>query len=109
MRDKLQQMMKTGRACHDVQEFLSFFANRSRLRILCCLCMEERSVADLAEATELRQSLVSQNLKSLRLAGMVERRREGNRSIYSVSNPLVFETMEFLSDLAPRLVEDDHG
>lgn len=105
MRDKLQKMMETGQACHDVQEFLSFFANRSRLRILCCLCMEECSVAELTEATGLRQSLVSQNLRSLRLAGMVERRREGNRSIYSVSNPLVLETMDFLSDLAPRLLE----
>ena len=46
--------------------------NGSRLRLLLLLVDEERSVSALAEAAGLSQPLVSQHLKALRGAGLVD-------------------------------------
>jgi DNA-binding transcriptional ArsR family regulator len=70
------------------EELLRALANRHRLSILCRLVDGERSVGDLAEFLELRDSTVSQHLALLRKDGLVSTRRDGQTIWYAlVSGP----------------------
>ena len=64
---------------------LGAMANEKRLMILCQLVSEERSVNELAEALELRQSTVSQHLALLRKDGLVVCRRDAQSQLYSLT------------------------
>jgi ubiquinone/menaquinone biosynthesis C-methylase UbiE len=60
-------------------------ADPTRLRVLALLNEEELSVAELQEILHLGQSRISTHLSVLRSAGLVQPRREGKRTYYSLS------------------------
>jgi ArsR family transcriptional regulator len=62
-----------------------------RLRLLQVLEDGEKSVADLVDATGASQANVSKHLQVMLRAGVVERRREGLFSYYSVRDARVFQ------------------
>ena len=62
-----------------------------RLRLLHTLRDGEKWVADLVEATGASQANVSKHLQLLLKAGVVERRREGLFSYYSIRDNRVFQ------------------
>ncbi len=69
---------------------LRILAEENRLRILCLLLQGERCVAELCEALDLPQNLVSHHLGVLREAGLVTARRDPEDSrwvYYSVNTP----------------------
>ncbi len=70
-------------------EVLKALANPARLRIVSILAGGERTVSELCELSGLKQSLVSQQLKILRLSGIVEGRREMPHMFYRLSEPNV--------------------
>ena len=57
-------------------------AEPNRRRVLRLVARREHTVGELVTTLDLRQSAVSQHLKVLRDAGLVEARAEGNRRIY---------------------------
>lgn len=61
-------------------------ADSTRLRIVWALLHGEHSVNELADHVGARPPAVSQHLSKLRLAGLVEVRRDGNRLFYSLLN-----------------------
>jgi DNA-binding transcriptional ArsR family regulator len=61
-----------------------------RIRLLEALREGEASVRDLQEATGASQQNISQHLGVLLRAGIVGRRKDGNFSIYSITDPVVF-------------------
>ena len=63
-------------------EILKSLANPARLRLVNILVGGERTVSQLCELSGLKQSLVSQQLKNLRLNDIVERRKEVSRAYY---------------------------
>ena len=63
----------------------------SRLQILQILQDGPLSVGELVERSDLKQANVSKQLGILLSAGIIARRQEGNRAIYSIQLPLVFE------------------
>ena len=65
---------------------LKALANRHRLIIICQLIEKERSVGELAELLELRDSTVSQHLALLRRDGLVTARRDGQTIWYSIGS-----------------------
>lgn len=73
-------------AADEASELLKALANRHRLMILCQLIGQERSVGQLAELIEARDSTVSQHLALLRKDGLVTTRREGQVIWYSISS-----------------------
>jgi|HubBroStandDraft_1064217.scaffolds.fasta_scaffold1004305_1 DNA-binding transcriptional ArsR family regulator len=83
-----------------VADLFSSLSESSRLRILQALQQKSMSVSELVEHTTLKQANVSKQLGILQAAGVVSRRQEGNRAIYSIAMPLVFE----LCDLVCRRV-----
>jgi rhodanese-related sulfurtransferase/predicted transcriptional regulator len=61
------------------------FASPVRLELLDLLAQAPRSVEDLARASGQSTANASQHLQALYAAGLVERKREGNRVHYSVA------------------------
>jgi rhodanese-related sulfurtransferase/DNA-binding transcriptional ArsR family regulator len=62
-------------------------ASASRLELLDLLAQAPRHVEALAEETEMSIANVSQHLKVLRAAHLVEADREGNRIVYCLAGP----------------------
>jgi len=68
----------------EASNLLSSMSNEKRLMILCQLIDGERTVNDLAEQLNVRQSTVSQHLALLRKDGLVSSRREAQAQYYSL-------------------------
>ena len=62
-----------------------------RIRLLDRLRDGEASVGELQEALGASQQNVSKHLAILHSAGMVSRTKHGNRTVYAISDPSVFE------------------
>ena len=62
-----------------------------RIRLLDRLRDGEASVGELQEALGASQQNVSKHLAILHSAGMVSRTKHGNRTVYAISDPGVFE------------------
>jgi DNA-binding transcriptional ArsR family regulator len=60
----------------------SLLAEPSRVRMLWALRDAERDVTSLAEVAGCRPATASQHLSKLRLAGLVQSRRDGRRILY---------------------------
>ena len=78
-------------------EILKALANPARLRIVNLLTTGERTVSELCELSGLKQSLVSQQLKILRLNNIVQFRKEVPRSYYSLKDQNVVKMLRCLS------------
>lgn len=77
-------------------------ADPTRLRIIWALLHGEHSVNELADHVGARPPAVSQHLSKLRLARLVQVRRDGNRLFYALEN----EHVERLAQEA--LLHADH-
>jgi ArsR family transcriptional regulator, virulence genes transcriptional regulator len=73
-------------AADQASELLKALANRHRLLIICQLIDGERSVGELAEFLNLRDSTVSQHLALLRKDGLVSARRDAQTIYYSITS-----------------------
>ncbi len=74
----------------DSWELLKLLADATRMRILSLLAKEELSVAELQEILDMGQSRISSHLSLLRKGELVQDRREGKKTFYTL-NP-VFES-----------------
>ncbi len=102
--DQFASQMSDPQECALMRDFIAHFANPVRLKLLCRLVRGGRlCVNELVEETGEKQSTVSQQLKQLQMARMVHREREGNRVYYSVSSPVVRETMRFFASISSRM------
>ena len=61
-----------------LSEFYKIFSDTTRLRILDLLIKGEMRVNDIACMLNLSQSLVSHQLKTLRISNFVKTKRKGN-------------------------------
>ncbi len=88
-------------------ELFSALATPLRLRILGAICAQGKSVKAIVEAVESTQPNVSQHLRLLYRAGIVAKRRIGNRMVYRVQSEEVLELCHrvcsrIASELDPR-------
>jgi len=60
--------------------------DESRMKILWLLMDKELCVSELAEKFRITPSAASHQLKELRLAGLLKRRKDGKRTYYTISN-----------------------
>jgi len=79
-----------------VADLFSTLSEPSRLRILQILQHSPASVGEIVEQTAFKQANVSKQLGILQSAGVISRRQDGNRAIYSIEMPLVFELCELV-------------
>lgn len=67
-------------------EVFRMLSDGTRLRLLWCLADDELSVGELAVAVQKAPPAVSQHLAKLRLARLVQTRRDGNTIYYRLEN-----------------------
>ena len=82
--------------CQAIMHILSLVSNKTRFQILCALHEDDFCVNELVEIVGGKMSNVSQQLKSLSLAGIASRRREDQRIIYSLSDERVRNLLTYL-------------
>ncbi|HEX4176529.1 MAG TPA: metalloregulator ArsR/SmtB family transcription factor [Acidimicrobiales bacterium] len=75
-------------------EMLKLLGDETRLRVICALLEGEHSVNELAEVVGAQPAAVSQHLAKLRLARLVQSRREGTRIFYVVDDTHVRRLVE---------------
>ena len=80
-------------------ELMKMLASEARLRILCRLVEGERSVGELAQACGVAQPTMSQQLKRLKDAGLVEGRREAQTVYYRLVGNEAAAVLETLHTL----------
>ena len=80
-------MDETNQVFEQVAHYFGLLADPTRLRILSCLCAEERPVHEVVEKIGLTQANISRHLNILYRAGVVGRRREGSSVLYKVVDP----------------------
>jgi DNA-binding transcriptional ArsR family regulator len=78
---------ETLQVFEQVAHYFGLLADPTRLRILSCLCAEERPVHEVVEKIGLTQANISRHLNILFRAGVVDRRREGSTVFYRVIDP----------------------
>jgi DNA-binding transcriptional ArsR family regulator len=83
---RAQQLDAMAEHAHHATELLKALASESRLMILCMLADGEKSVGELNELMDRRQSSVSQQLGRLRRQGLVIARREGKTVYYAIAS-----------------------
>jgi DNA-binding transcriptional ArsR family regulator len=83
------------RAAH-LADILKALAHPARLRIVAALCEGQQSVIGLAERLDLKQAIVSQQLRILRMSALVEATRENGFSLYGLAEPRLRELVRCL-------------
>lgn len=78
----------------ELSNFFSVFADPSRLKLVYYLSQHELCVADLASLSNMSQSAVSHQLKTLRLNRLVKIRKEGTISYYSLDDDHIQSVFE---------------
>jgi len=94
--------------------FLKALSDPTRLKIFKLLTADEWCVCELAEIMRLSSPCISQHIQKLKIAGVVDERREGQWIYYSVNRQsldsrlrefgdFVYGVLETTLDLAPEL------
>ena len=78
----------------------------TRLKIIQILADRELCVCDLEEIMQISQPRISQHLKVLKHAGLVNERREGQRRICSLNTDLLNNTMNQFREYIVKPIED---
>jgi DNA-binding transcriptional ArsR family regulator len=77
-------------------------ADPIRLEIIEFLRDGEKCVCEIVPSMEIIQPLVSRHLKILKDCGLINGRKEGNRRLYSITDPRIFDTID---SVTPELVK----
>ncbi len=88
---------KNEAVCQRVIGLFQLLAHKGRFRIVCLLARGEFCVNEITEVvSEGKHSNISQQLKMLALAGVIERRREQQHILYRLKDDRVRTVIEFL-------------
>ncbi|MGF1473903.1 MAG: ArsR/SmtB family transcription factor [Rubrobacteraceae bacterium] len=83
------------------------FSEPMRLKLIYNLMDGERTVSELVEETGGLQANVSKHLRMLLEAGIVERRKQGLNSYYSIADRSIFELCDLMcGSIQGRLTAD---
>jgi len=86
-------------AANEAADLLKSLSNPSRLRLLCALVPQERTVGELVGVLGASQSYVSGQLLKLRGEGLVSCERDGRQVRYALSDPRVRPVLERLYEV----------
>jgi DNA-binding transcriptional ArsR family regulator len=92
----------TGPQLDSAASTFALLSNSARLHVLWLAAHEGHDVTALAERTGLGVATMSQHLTKLRLAGLINSRREGRRHIYTVDDPHILTLIQqIFAHIAP--------
>lgn len=82
---------------------LKCMANDTRFQILKLLEEKEMCVCEIVEKLDKEQSVISHHLQRLRECGLIHKRVEGQKRIYSLADPSIKETLKSVRELSKKL------
>ncbi len=88
-----------------VADVLKAVAHPVRLQIVVALEGKALCVADIMEAVGGKQAITSQQLNMMRVRGVLEAHRQGNRVFYSIANPNVIRLLDCMVHHCDRAQE----
>jgi len=86
-------------------EVFEAIAQPKRREIMRLLAVGERNAGEIAGNFAVTQPAISQHLKVLKQAGLVNERRDGTKRIYSVRAEGLGDLHDFLADVLPGRLE----
>jgi ArsR family transcriptional regulator len=84
--DKVKKELPEDETLYDLAELFRVFADSTRIKILYALFEAELCVCDLSRLTNMSQSAVSHQLRTLKDSKLVKFRREGKTVYYSLAD-----------------------
>lgn len=73
----------------------------TRLKILECVRNGEKCICEIIPETGKSQPTVSQHLKILKIAGLVNERKDGAKIMISAAHQNIYEVIEVVKKLTP--------
>jgi ArsR family transcriptional regulator len=77
-----------------IADVLKALAHPVRLQIIALLCDGDAHVNAMAERLDIPQPIVSQQLRILRMRGLVDVAREGGLAVYHLTEPRLSQIVE---------------
>ncbi|HDP67494.1 MAG TPA: transcriptional regulator [Candidatus Marinimicrobia bacterium] len=98
--DEIKKRFKNNEdACQKVVDIFALISNKTRFRILCLLTEGDFCVGDIVDTIQISNfSNISQQLRLLSMAGIVESRRDGKRIIYHLKDQRVRDVISYLHE-----------
>jgi len=97
---------KRGNQYRFKAKIFNALSDPARLEIVEFLRGGEKCVCEIVPHVHLIQPVVSRHLRILKDCGLLEYRKEGNRRLYSVADPRIFEIIDAVdSDLVDALTK----
>jgi DNA-binding transcriptional ArsR family regulator len=91
-----------------VARYFGLLSEPTRLKILHAICGSEETVSAIVRASGASQTNVSRHLALLHQAGVVMRRRDGNRVYYKIADPMFTDLCRTVCmQIASRIDEHD--
>jgi ArsR family transcriptional regulator, virulence genes transcriptional regulator len=94
-----QNLEQFSKSAEEASNFLKSLANPMRLKILCLIVLEQRSVGDIAQAIACSQSATSQHLALMRREGLVAPKRDGQTVYYRLADKRASKVLRVLSEM----------
>ena len=95
----IAEKFRDSAKCEFFLTLLSLISSEYRFKILCLLSDGDYCVADITALVGGNSSNISQQLKTLTLAGYVSKRREGKKLYYSLRDNRIKKLLHFLHTL----------
>lgn len=98
--DQIKNRFKESeKVCEKVMDILSLISNKTRFRILCALKVGDFCVNDIVDLIQMGKiSNISQQLRLLNMAGIVEKYRDKKQVYYHLKDDKVRLMIAFLED-----------
>lgn len=86
----------------DKVEVFKALGDTTRLKILECVRNGEKCICEIIPETGKSQPTVSQHLKILKTAGLLNERKDGTKIMISVAHQKIYEIIESVKKLNPQ-------
>ena len=92
-----ERFISNDLVCEKVVGRFQLIANKARFRILCLLREDWFSVNEIVEVIQAgKLTNISQQLKMLTLAGLLEKKKEGRKVLYTLRDEAIQDMISFL-------------
>ena len=83
---KKEKKSYSEKTLFQLADLFKIFGDSTRIKILFALTSGEKNVGELVDALAITQPAVSQQLRVLKLNGLIKNRREGKSILYSLDD-----------------------
>lgn len=82
-------------------EIFKALGDATRLKILECVKGGEKCICEIIPHTGKSQPTVSQHLKILKIAGLINERKDGAKIMISIADPKIYEVIDKTKKIKP--------